>query len=236
MSEATATSDRDTVSPLAGIIVKPRSTMRAILDRRSRQATVPLVLAAFFSVVIAQVDWRQLAAAARATGTGYLAGILALASVVCCVVALVCYLLFSISAVLAGRFLGGQGSFNDVRTAVAWGAAPFVWALLYRIPATIFWTDAYQAIHGERQPLLELTARGLHLRVTEAANISVAQILVLGALDVLLIGVYLFVGSSALGEAHGVSSLHGLGTLLLMLLIPIGLLLAIALAVALASG
>lgn len=234
MSELAAPSRRPLPAPI-GIMVAPRRTMRSILDRHKRRGLIALPIAAFFSTLIGQTDWRQLGRAVAEQGSLFVVGVLAAGILFAALVAMALYLLFALAATLAGRFLGGDGAFHDVRAAVAWGAAPFVWALLYRIPAAIFWSDAYRALHGNNEPRLQVGAAGLDLTFTTVSAAPLWQVLILGAIDLVLIAVYLFVGSSTLAEAHGVSSWHGLGTLLLMIAMPIVALLVVVLAV-LAAG
>jgi len=125
---------------------------------------------------------------------------------------------------LIGRFLGGTGEIRGVRAAVAWGLAPVVWALLYRVPAAIWFA-----------PSAATSVRMRDTSITfDPGAISGGCGIVLAFLVVELI-VFVWcavVMSNTVAEAHGFSAWHALGTLVLSAIAPLVVLLAAVLAVA----
>lgn len=187
---------------LASIVVRPRRTMRRILDAPRDRMIVPLVVLAALSGAISDFSMDDAVKAYHQVGPqlrvlaplGIIAGILAM------------LLVFYVGAWVAfviGRALEGTGSIGAVRSALAWGLAPAVWALLYRIPA--MWLR-------EGQPEM-LRIGDLEMALGTGCGT--------GLLDFIVLAAWFVVTSLALAEAHAFSSARGFGTVALCLLAPI---------------
>jgi hypothetical protein len=205
-----STIEQTWLGKLARVGIQPRQTMRRILDQPRDRMVIPLLLLAFLSAVFRDLSLSGLRQAATTTSPLLLAVII---TGVLMVVALVTLLLFvGLSWIVAGigRFLGGQGRAREVRSAVAWGLAPFIWALLYRLPAAFF------------QPA---SAEGRALELAELFEFGGAAF-AFALVEVLIIVWYLIVASATLGEAHRFSSWRGFATLMIALISPLILIVA----------
>ena len=195
---------------LLAVAFSPRETMRRILDRgpSSRREIITLVLAAFLSSVA-----RDLKPVDIERNVG---AVVVLTIVLSALVAVCVFYLFAWGAMLAGRIVDGTGTVAQVRTALAWGTAPAILALVYRIPM-MFVAPPRVVFRAE-----DFTA-------------SAPQLLILGVLDVVVLVWYLIVGSITLSEAQGISSWAGLGNLLLAWILPFVAIGAVVLAYVLAT-
>lgn len=240
MSVTTAESTTSTAPRLpllAAICVAPRRTMRWILERpRRRWEMLSVVLAAVLSYSLRDLDIRGLSKAAEPFG-------LAATSlfVICIVIAMMLaslafFYAFALAATWTGRtWLGGYGSFRDVSAALAWGLAPQVWALFYRLPALVFWPEAMSRLYGSN-PGLEVGGRTITFSPLFSSDVPVYQILVIAFLDLAFMGWYFVVGSATLAEAHGFSSIRGFANLMLAVVVPFVVMLVLAAAAVLTYG
>jgi Yip1 domain len=218
---------------LAAICVAPRQTMRAILDRPDRRGALAIVIAAIVSFSLRDLDVEGLAEAGASLGvpTAMLISILAIAGVV--LVAMLFYFVVSAAAALVGRWmLGGTGSFRDVRHAVAWGLAPQVWALFFRLPALLLWPDAVATLRGGRG---KIQLGDLEITPFFSPDVPIYQVVLIGLVELGFFIWYLIVGSQTLGEAQRFSSMRGFGNLLLAVVLPFVALIVIVVAIFLAA-
>jgi hypothetical protein len=207
--------------------------MRAILDRSDRRGALAIVIAAIVSFSLRDLDIDGLAEAGASLGlaTAMLISILAIAGVV--LVAMLFYFVISAAAALVGRWmLGGTGSFRDVRHAVAWGLAPQVWALFFRLPALLLWPDAVAMLRGGRG---RIQIGDIEITPFFSPDVPIYQVILLGLVELGFFIWYLVVGSQTLGEAHGFSSMRGFGNLLLAVVFPFVALIVIVVAIVLAA-
>lgn len=177
---------------------------------------------AMLSISMRPPEWTGLEQAAEMLGTGMLVGLIVFSLVVGAGVTIGGFYLFAWLAALAGRFLDGVASAADARTALAWGSVPFIWALLYRIPAMLLWAPAYTAIRssaGERG--IRVEAETITYDAAAVPTAPLSQILILLALDVIVMGWAILITSRTLAEAHQLSSWKGLVTLILAFVLPI---------------
>ena len=130
---------------------------------------------------------------------------------------LLAYYVLSWSATLVGQWIGGHGRFREVRAAIAWGLAPVIWALLYRIPAML----VALVTHDELGPPRLLIDEG-RIEWSEGilGTFDLGWFLILVALDFTVVVWYLIVASRTMGEAHRVSSWKGFAILLLAFIFP----------------
>ncbi len=110
-------------------------------------------------------------------------------------------------AVAFGRLWKGNGSAADVRAAVAWGLTPFIWAIFYRLPDSIF--DRYaegfmRDYHNEGRVDDTIVGLLFYSPVVTAVHSS---------LTMLIFAWYVVVASNTLAAAHGISAGKGLATL-----------------------
>jgi hypothetical protein len=196
---------------LAAIVVWPRKTMREILDGPRDRATIPLVLLAMCSGAISNVNERVAGSLSSLTPKVWLIVIGVL--IANAIVFTLLFYAFAWLAFIAGRFLEGTGQRAEVRTALAWGLAPLVWALLVRIPAAI-WGPA----HGMGK--MHFGDKGVRI---DPAQLSGGCFIALGfaAFELALLAWYLVVASRALAEAHRFSAWRGFGTLVMVAATPI---------------
>lgn len=207
---------------VATIMIRPRPTMRRILDAPRDRMWVPILLLVALSALAGDSDRHEfdsLLAAARAHGISLVLVILG----VCLAVAIATFLLFYLFAWAAwglGRVMQGSGTPRDVRRAVAWGLVPAVWALLYRLPAVFL------------LPRSDSTVRfGEQVRVDPGRlGSGCAAALVFAALELVIMVWCAVVLSNTVGEAHRFSSWRGLATVLLTSIAPIIIVIAAVLA------
>lgn len=207
--------------------------MRALLDRVERPEALSLVIAAMVSYSLRDFDYGGLNEAVGSLGfaTSFLAALLVIAA--SGLVSLVFYFVFSAAATAAGRFiLGGKGDYRDVRLALAWGLAPQIWALFFRLPAVLLWPGAVAVLRGGGR---EIEFGPIKMKPFFSEEVPLYQVLLVGCVELGIFIWYLVVGSQTLAEAHGFSSLRGFANLLLAVILPFVALLVVVAAVALTS-
>ncbi len=190
--------------------------MREILQRPSHRAAILVVVFAFLSGVLRDMDARGVRDVTARLGIGpaLLFGLL-----ICLIMGAIAVGLFYVLAWIAtvvGRWLEGTGSVGDVRLALAWGFSPIVIALLYRIPAILWWPDAAAAA-GAGQRFLKY-GKQAEFTLSAAPPYQVAMLMIL---HLAVIGWYLVVTSQTLAEAQGFSSWRGLANLLVAFVLPL---------------
>jgi hypothetical protein len=215
--------------PLAAICIAPRPTMRAVLDTAKKPAAIAIVVAAMLSFSLRDLDIQGFNEVALALGLSTVLLLAPLVLVVMSLVGIAFYFVVSAAAVVIGRWmLGGSGTYRDVRLAVAWGLAPQVWALFFRLPVLLLWPDAIALLRGGRG---KIAVGDLEITPFFSPDVPLYQVIVIGCLELAFFVWYLTVGSGALGEAQGFSSLRGLANLLLAVVLPF-----VALAVVMIAG
>ena len=207
---------------LAAVLVRPRRTMRRILDTPGRRMVLPLILLAVVSGGFGDFDAKQFHEFVQQSG-GWPVWLL-VAGVVICVIAAMVGLLYLYAWVpfFVGRFLGGTGNIRDVRAALAWGLAPAVWALLYRVPAAIWFASSGAAAVHVRNGGVRFDP-GL---IAHGCGVTLVFML----LELILFAWCAAVMSNTVAEAHDYSALHGLGTLVIAAIAPVVVVIAAVLA------
>ena len=131
---------------------------------------------------------------------------------------------------LTGRWLGGKASWSSIRAALAWGIAPLYWGLLTRIPAAIFWPEAYSALNSDRVVRIGDET----VRMSGFAEAPPLQLLILITLEFIVV-TWLFVTlSRALAAVQEFSGWEGFANLVIALVLPITAIIVVAVAAALA--
>lgn len=197
-------------------MVYPRRTIREIIDSDPNRFVKSIFLLAILSAIVKDLELPSLEEMGAISPVlltihivaGLIIGILFM---------LLAYYVLSWSATLVGRWTGGTGRFREVRAAIAWGLAPFVWALAYRLPAAVVALLA----HGQLgPPSLQIGDGRIEWRQGTMGAFGLTWLLLLIALDFIVVVWYLIIASRALGEAHRVSSWKGFGTLILAFIFP----------------
>ena len=202
---------------LVHVSIRPRETMRELLDSRRDLAIIPLVLLATLSACLRKFD---LVAAADMLSiqngwrtSAFIVAVLGFTMLFM----LGLFYLFAWVALGVGRLLEGTGDSRGVRAALAWGLAPFIWALIYRIPMAF-------TRHGGGSAHKLARVRPVDGRVFfDAATLATGwrTSLLLGVVELILVAWYVFVASQTLAEAHRVSPWRGVGIMMLVLLTPV---------------
>jgi hypothetical protein len=211
---------RRALADFAAAGFRPRETMRRVLDGGRDRMIAPLVLLLTISVLFGDVDRRPLSGFGQ-FAPWQIALIACAALLLSFLFALLLLYLFSWAALGIGRALEGEGSARELRSAMAWGGVPFIWALLYRIPAVIWFPATRTKVGGEH---VRFSFNALQ------AGHGCLTMLVFGILELATLGWYLYVVSNTIGEAHRFSSWRGLATLLLTAVTPIVIVIAAVLA------
>jgi len=209
------------MTAIASIMIRPRATMRRILDAGRDRMVIPLVLLATLSAILGDLD-RSSLDAMRKLPVNF--GLLAVG--ICVGVSAFFLLLFYVFTWIAygmGRLLEGTATPREVRSAMAWGLAPIIWSILYRLPAVIIWPGTMES----------------RLRLHDSAQLSINPNLmgmgcigsvIFAALELTMLIWYCVVASNTLGEANRFSAARGFGALVLTGISPAIILIAAVLA------
>lgn len=202
---------------LGAVLIHPRPVMRRLLEGRGHRFVPLLVLLAICSSVLSDTSRAEMTDALE---TGPVGPIVAAVIVLSIVIMILLFYALAWVAVLAGRMLEGEGNYRDVRTALAWGLAPIVVALVYRLPVFL--------LKGPDERTRVTLTEGLAFSVEGMQTCG--PMLLLGFMEVLVLVWFVTVASNTLGEAHRFSSWRGLATLLLTLASPVIIVIAAVLA------
>jgi len=206
---------------LASVLVHPRITMRRILDAPPDRMVWPLVLLATISSFIGDINISEMSK----VYSGLDPKMKIIGPLIPVAVILVTGILFYVSGWIAyglGRAMEGTGTVAAVRSALAWGLAPVVWALLYRIPK--MWM----------KPAVELAQAeiGDFKVAIDAGRLAsgCGTVMLFGILDLLVVVGWVVITSHTLAEAHNFSAARGFGIVAAVLVAPIVIALAAFLA------
>ncbi len=120
-----------TMNPWTSIWLKPRATIQQIVDSNPTRWVLLLAAMTGFSSALDQASLKSL-------GDKYEMPVIfvmaAIAGPICGIIAL-----YIGGALLrwTGAWIGGQGSAQHIRAAVAWSSVPYIWGLLLWIPAVL---------------------------------------------------------------------------------------------------
>lgn len=215
MENDKAQEPRQQLKWLGTIMIRPRATMRRVLDSLPDDLAIPLIVLATVSQFIVDEDYTRLAAALDTApvlmGGLIIIGVVALGGGT----TIALFYVFSFLVAQIGRLLGGSGTAERVRSGLAWGTVPFAWALLFRAPA--------RALGGETL-ITTVYSRGNGGSFLESLNPDAGfffPILTLVLLEAAAAVWYLVLSSKCVGEAHRFSAWRGLASLVLGIFIPL---------------
>lgn len=204
---------------LATIMIRPRITIRRILDAGPDRMIIPLVLLVTIATFLGDVDRSSLDALRKAPVHFGL-----LVAGICLAVAVAGLLLFYVFSWIAfgvSRLLEGTATPREIRSAMAWGAAPAIWALLYRLPVVLLWPGWESRMRvGSDQLVIKPSLMGMGCVAT----------VIFVALELTMFIWWLVVASNTLGEANRFSTARGFGTIVLTSISPLLITLAAVLA------
>lgn len=190
---------------IASIMIRPRAAIRRILDAGRDRMIIPLVLLAAFSATVGDADRSSLETLRRVPvhPALLLAGIF----VAVALVSLLLFYGFSWIAYGMGRVLEGAATPREVRSAMAWGLAPIIWAILYRLPVAIFWP-------GSTGGRVRVNPDQVAIN-PELLGMGCMGSVIFTALELTTLVWYCVVVSNTLGEANKFSAGRGFAVLVL---------------------
>jgi hypothetical protein len=186
--------------PWFSMWIRPRSTVRAIIEANPAYGVIPLAAISGVIDILNRAAMRDLGD--KVPFESILLGALVLGPAAGVVGLYIASWLLR----LTGGWLGGQGDARSLRTAIAWGGVPGVWAGLLWVPQLL--------LIGEEM----FTAATPRLE----ANPGLALFLLSTALLELVVMIWGFVVAlKAVGEAHLFSAWRALGASVLAMLVVI---------------
>ena len=207
---------RPFLQTFGSILIAPRRTMRRILSAPRKTPVLWLVVAACYSSVLPDIDLAAASEISGMLGPALYAAVIAVIAIVLPILAISLFYGLSWIALMAGRQLEGLGTLPGVRAAMAWGLAPVIAALVYRIPAVLM---RAAGIGGEWRSRSLLQAGGETVVVAGSTPVGVPGLLFV-LLEGLVLLAWIWVTSRCLAEAHQFSSTRGLATLILTFVLP----------------
>ncbi|HUP64889.1 MAG TPA: YIP1 family protein [Thermoanaerobaculia bacterium] len=207
---------RPFLQTFGSILLFPRRTMRRILSDPRKTPVVWLVVAACYSSMLPDLDFEAASEISGGLGPGLYAALIAFIGIVLPLLAVCLFYALSWIAFMAGRQLEGSGTLTEVRAAMAWGLAPVIAALVYRIPVVLM---RAAGMGGEWRSRSILRAGDESLIVAGSTPAGVPGLIFVLLEGVLLLA-WIWVTSRCLAEAHQFSSTRGLGTLILTFVLP----------------
>ncbi|MHB0972262.1 MAG: YIP1 family protein [Thermoanaerobaculia bacterium] len=210
---------------LAAIMVRPRATIRRILDQPRDRMVFPLVLLALLSSSISDYDLGALVAIIRNPPSPHLPLIITAALIASVAAGVGLFYFFAWLAAYIGRRIEGVGTARDLRSALAWGLAPLVWALIFRIPISVFFAfgdvpkSRTMDVAGERF----ITNAGVLSHGCAWATLAIV-------LEMTAFVWWVATASLTVGEAHRFSGWQGLGTLALTAAVPLVIIISLVIA------
>lgn len=185
------------LNPWFSIWIKPRATMRWILDTEPRRMVLPLAALGGVSQGLQAATPRILADFPIVTIVGLKVAVGAIGGV------LGVYL-GGFLIRLTGRWLGGSGDSVGVRSALAWSQIPTIWSILLILPL-----------------LAAFGAEAFRLDPSSMGDTPGVWLFMLPYIVVqIVVGIWgLVITLKCVGEVHGLSAWHALGALVVAFLL-----------------
>jgi hypothetical protein len=169
-------------NPWLSIWIKPRATIRAIVDVDPERYVILLAVIAGIGEALNRASSKNLgdtlpilAILIIAAIFGAVGGVLSL------------YISGALLSWIGGMF-GGQASAREVRTAIAWSSVPFIWSMAFWIPN------------------LGLYGNEMFTSDTQYIDNFPLGVLIIGSLEVIIVIWTFIVYLKCLGEVHGFSA------------------------------
>ena len=207
---------------LATVMIRPRATMRRILDAPNSRAVLLLFVLATISGIFGDFDAPMMQQMLHGSNGARVALLVACAVLGVLIAFVAIAWFYAWVPYLIGKFLGGTGDVRGVRAALAWGLAPAIWALLYRVPAAIFLAPSGAATVRMRHGNVAFDPG----RFADGCGVA----LVLALIELIVFVWCVITTSNTVAEAHGFSAWHALGTLVIAAIVPFVVVLAAVLA------
>lgn len=208
-------SDDRSLNPWLSIWTRPRETIQQIVDRDPQEMVLLLAAVTGFSEVLNQASMRGLG------DTLEWPMILVVAAIAGPLGGIVGLYLGGFLIRWAGSWIGGVGSPQHIRAALAWSGVPKIWALALWIPeAALFGPELFSS----ETPRIE-------------ADPSLAYALIGFGLVEMVIGIWaLVIFLKCLGQVQGFSAWKALGNSLLSVLVVAVPVAIVAVAIAMATS
>jgi hypothetical protein len=190
--------NEQSMNPWTSIWLKPRATIQNIVDSNPTRWVLLLAAMTGFSSALDQASLKSL-------GDKYEMPVIfvmaAIAGPICGIIGL-----YIGGALLrwTGAWIGGQGSAQHIRAAVAWSSVPYIWALLLWIPAVLLFGNELFTIET---PVMDANLTLLMMYL----GVGVLQL----AIAIWAIIVFL----KCLGQVQGFSAWKALGNTVLAVLV-----------------
>ncbi len=201
------------LNPWTAIFTRTRAVMRQILDTDPSRGVHLLALAGGILETLGS-DLRLL----RHFGLP-LGSIIAIKAITGAMVGLIVLYLGSGLLLLTGRWLGGKGSFVEVRAATAWSNVPAIWSALLYLPIVGY---------------LGLDAFNLDVNALKSDPVGLLLLVPIALAGFVLFIWRIVIYCKCLGEAHRFSAWHSLGAALIACVlvgIPLALMTALAITI-----
>lgn len=116
---------------LIAILFRPAETIQSILAQPRDRMVIPLVLLAACANASSDVTLEKVQ---QTAADPKIVGVVAAVCVGMLMIAVGAFYVLAWIAVLVARIFEGQGSVRAMRSALAWGLAPIILSLVYRLP------------------------------------------------------------------------------------------------------
>lgn len=204
---------------LVDVLYRPRETMRRVLDSGADRWTIPLVVLAFLSTTVEELDIRRVPEVLPDLTPVALGALVVLILVLEALLWIGATYVVAFVVTFIGRRFEGVGEAADVRAALAWSLVPLIWSVIVRAPLALYqWRYVPKSAEGLGELLSFVSKGGCFL------------VLLSGAIQLLLFLWVVYLASALVGEALHVPTLTGFGTLAITFALPVVIGIAAAIA------
>ncbi|MDF2548239.1 MAG: hypothetical protein K0R93_3137 [Anaerosolibacter sp.] len=188
----------ETLNPWISIWTKPRATIRQILDSKSQAYINILAMAGGIATALDKASEKNYG------DTNGVFSILIMAIFGGAIGGLITLYIGSALIYWTGKWIGGQGEYDEIKVAAAWANVPLIWGLLLWIPTIALYGSAYFSS--------DLADLGYSM------GLSIFAIIL--SIIAVILGVWSFIIQlKCLGEAQRFSAWKALGNIILSVLV-----------------